>query len=399
MATEYPDILGDLVEARERFEVNGVHYMVALEPAQIAPGETTTLRLWLQSCWDVPTQVAVSVHLPTEGLALIQRQTDVPLQAGEVGELRIPIASAAGLEGGQYRIPLTIGVSYGARGLYIRSQQSQGQLDDPDLSFTTGMGLAASMGLGFLARTQPERELTLRVAGPPQPLPPPDLTPTFVSLWTVDDLLLAGKARRYVYDQKVFFLPQMTRQALFTAFLDESQLRYKNAGVPLHIGEAVFAAKILTFAVEHFLQRPDWQDAILLPAYTLAYRYDLPVLDPVSLVARADYARLTRLACSLSFGLLRQRLQRDVWSLEEQMAVTDLVADRVERGGMLPAEFLYLPLMLGGLLVADEVTMPGEKVAQSRELLARARQERRAKLAENPQLGALLDQLLYPSPS
>jgi len=346
MATEYPDILGDLVEARERFEVNGVHYMVALEPAQIAPGEATTLRLWLQSCWDVPTQVAVSVHPPTEGLSLIQRQTDVPLQAGEVGELCIPIASAAGLQDGQ------------------------GRLDDPDLSFTTGMGLAASMGLGFLARTQPERELTLRVAGPPQPLSPPDLTPTFVSLWTVDDLLLTGRARRYVYDQKVFFLPQMTRQALFTAFLDESQLRYKNAGVRLHIGEAVFAAKILTFAVEHFLQRPDWQDAILLPAYTLAYRYDLPVLDPVSLVARADYARLTRLACSLSFGLLRQRLQRDVWSLKEQMAVTDLVADRV-----------------------------GEKVAQSRELLARARQKRQAKLAENPQLGALLDQLLYPSPS
>jgi len=378
MATEYPDILGDLVEARERFEVNGVHYMVALEPAQIAPGEATTLRLWLQSCWDVPTQVAVSVHPPTEGLSLIQRQTDVPLQAGEVGELCIPIASAAGLQDGQ---------------------QSQGRLDDPDLSFTTGMGLAASMGLGFLARTQPERELTLRVAGPPQPLSPPDLTPTFVSLWTVDDLLLTGRARRYVYDQKVFFLPQMTRQALFTAFLDESQLRYKNAGVRLHIGEAVFAAKILTFAVEHFLQRPDWQDAILLPAYTLAYRYDLPVLDPVSLVTRADYARLTRLACSLSFGLLRQRLQRDVWSLKEQMAVTDLVADRVERGGALPAEFLYLPLMLGGLLVADKVTMPGEKVAQSRELLARARQKRQAKLAENPQLGALLDQLLYPSPS
>jgi len=347
----------------------------------------------------VPTQVAVSVHPPTEGLSLIQRQTDVPLQAGEVGELCIPIASAAGLQDGQYRIALTIGVSYGARGLYVRSQQSQGRLDDPDLSFTTGMGLAASMGLGFLARTQPERELTLRVAGPPQPLSPPDLTPTFVSLWTVDDLLLTGRARRYVYDQKVFFLPQMTRQALFTAFLDESQLRYKNTRVRLHIGEAVFAAKILTFAVEHFLQRPDWQDAILLPAYTLAYRYDLPVLDPVSLVARADYARLTRLACSLSFGLLRQRLQRDVWSLKEQMAVTDLVADRVQRGGALPAEFLYLPLMLGGLLVADKVTMPGEKVAQSRELLARARQKRQAKLAENPQLGALLDQLLYPSPS
>ena len=399
MTTEYPDILGDLVEARERFEVDGVHYVIALEPAHIAPGEATTLRLWLQSCWDVPTQVMVSVHLPAEGLSLIQQQTDVPLQAGEVGELRIPIASTPGLESGPYRIPVTIGVSYGARGLYIRSQQSPGQLDDPALSFTTGMGLAASMGLGFMARTWPEQELTLRVDGLPQPSPPPDLTPTFLSLWTVDDMLLEGKARRYVYDQKVYFLPQITRQALFTAFLDESQLRYKNAGLPLHIGEAIFAAKILTFAVEHFLQRSDWQDAILLPAYTLAYRYNLPVLDPVSLVTRADYARLTRLACSLSFGLLRQRLQREVWTREEQLAVTDLLADRVERGGVLPAEFFYLPLMLGGLLVADEVTMPGEKVAQSRELLARARQKRSAELAENPQLGALLDQLLSPSPS
>jgi len=398
MNTEYPDILGDLIEARARFEVNGVHYMAALDPATIAPGETTSLRLWLQSCWDVPIQAAISVHLstsPSEGLSVIQRQTDVPLQAGEVGELRIPIATAAGLGPGEHSIPLTVGVSYEIRGLYVRSQKSAGQLDDPALSFTTGMGLSASMGLGFVAHTQPEQELTLQVAGPPQQLPPPDLTPTFVSLWTVDDMLIEGKVRRYVYDQKIFFLPKITREALYRTFLEESQVRYKEAGLPLQIGEAIFAAKALTYAVEHFLRHPDWQDAILIPAYTLAYRYDLPIIDPVSLVARADYARGTRLACSLAFGLLRQRLKRDLWTLEEQLAVADLVANRVERGGTLPAEFLYLPLILGGLLVADRVTMPGEKVAQSLELLARARQKRRAELAENPELVALLDRLIH----
>ena len=98
MSSEYPDVLGDLVDARQRFEINGVHYMLALEPAAIAPGETAALRVWLQSCWDVPVQVAISLHLPTHpspALSLIQARTDVPLEAAEVGEVCIPIACGA----------------------------------------------------------------------------------------------------------------------------------------------------------------------------------------------------------------------------------------------------------------------------------------------------------------
>jgi len=48
MSSEYPDILGDLVEAQQRFEVNGVHYLLALEPMAIAPGETTELKVDLE---------------------------------------------------------------------------------------------------------------------------------------------------------------------------------------------------------------------------------------------------------------------------------------------------------------------------------------------------------------
>jgi len=142
------------------------------------------------------------------------------------------------------------------------------------------------------------------------------------------------------------------------------------------------------------LRSPDWQDAILVPAYTLAYRFDLPVNDPILLVARADYARLARLATSLSFGLLRQSLGRDPWSMEEQVAVGSLVADRAERGGPLPAEFLYLPLILGGLLIAGRVLMPGEQLAQSLRVLVQARQKRSDELRENPELIAILDRLL-----
>jgi hypothetical protein len=182
-------------------------------------------------------------------------------------------------------------------------------------------------------------------------------------------------------------------QALYKAFLEESQARFQDANLPLHIGEAIFLAKILTYTVRYFLELPDGHESVLVPAYVLAYRYNLPTNDPVFLLVRADYARIARLAVSLSFGMLHRRIGRDIWSMEEQLALTDLIADRVERGGTLPAEFLYLPLLLGGLMVADQVQMPGEQLEQSLDLLAKARRQRAEALAEIPELVALLDQL------
>jgi hypothetical protein len=401
VSTEYPDVLGDLVDARHRFEVNGVHYLMALQPPAIRPGGTTALRVWLQSCWDVPVEVAVRVQLPASSsstFSLIQQQTDVLLQPAEVGELTIPIACAAEARAGEHSVPVTVGVKHDVPGLYVRSQANEGHLGDTLLTFTTGLALAATMGLGYVARTQATQGLPLRVEGSCEPEPVPDLTPTFLSHWSVDDLLFQGKARQYVNDQRLYLQPKLTTRALYVAFLEESQERFRDASLPLHIGEAIFLAKILTYAVEYFLKRPGWQDAILIPAYTLAFRHGLPTSEPVFLVVRADFARLARLACSLSFGLLRQHLKRDLWTMEEQLAVSDLLTARVARGGSLPAEFLYLPLVLGGLLVATQVQMPGENLEQGLDLLAQARQRRNVDLAQNQDLVAILDRLLQLAP-
>ena len=396
MSSEYPDALGDIVEARQRFDVNGVHYLLSLEPGTVSPGEPALLRAWLQSCWDVPTVVSLTIDLPVEPapwMTVIQRRTDVPLETGEVGEVTIPIATSPDTSPGEYTVLVTLGTKQEMRGLYVRGQKKQGLLGDSLLTFTTGMGLAATLGLGYKARTQAEQPLLLKVHGAAQRGQEPDLTPTYRSHWTVADLAIQGKARHYVNDQRLYLLPKLTREALYRVFLEESRERLLDAGIELQVGEAIFLAKVLTFAVEYFLKRPAWQDAVLVPAYALAYRYQLEMDDPVFLIARADYARVTRLAISLSFGLLRQLLKRDAWTLEEQMAVADLVADRVERGGTLSVEFLYLPLLLGGLIVAQQVEMPGEDLKESLELVDQARQERRSELAENPELVKIFDRI------
>jgi hypothetical protein len=397
MSSEYPDVLGDLVEARRRFDVNGVQYALALEPDTVSPGVPTALRVWLQSCWDVGATVSLSLDLPAEPeswMSAIQKRTDVPLEPGEVGEVSIPITTSPDTEPGVHTIGVGLGVQTQIRGLYIRSQKKQGLLGDSLLTFTTGMSLAATLGLGFAARTQTQQHLLLHVEGAPQLGLKPDLTPTYLSHWTVADLSLQGKAKHYVNDQRLYLLPKLTREALYPVFLEESQERFRDAQIQLHVGEQILLAKVLTFTVEYFLKRPVWQDTILVPAYMLAYRHQLEMDDPVFLIARADYARVARLAISLSFGLLRQLLKRDVWVLKEQTAVADLVADRVERGGTLSAEFVYLPLLLGGLIVAHQVTISGEDLQQSLELVNEARQQRDPELAENPELVKIFDRIL-----
>jgi hypothetical protein len=397
MSSEYPDVLGDLVEAQQRFEVKGVHYVISLQPQVISPGEAAGLRIWLQSCWDVPLQFSVSVHLPgpaSSHFSLVQKQTDVPLEPAEVGEVLIPIACAPQTPSGQYKVLVTLQAKLGTRGHYIRSQKHQGQLGDCPLTFTSGMELARVLGVGFAARSKAEQQLLLQVEGAAQQGSTPDLIPTYVSHWTVAELSQLGKARAQVNERLIYVLSKMPRQALFLAAMEEGKLRFQQAALPLQLGEALFLAKILTYTAEYMLKQHDWQEALLVPAYLLAYRHGLPMEDPVSLVMRADYARMVRLATSFSFGMLRQRLQRDVWTMEEQLAVADLISSRLEQGGALPVEFLYLPLLLGSLIIASQVQMPGEQLASSLHLLTQARQKRAAELAVNPDLTALLDRLM-----
>ena len=396
MSTEYPDVLGDLLEAQERFDVQGVQYLTELRPSTIAPGEVTRLHIWLQSCWNVPVQVGLDIDLPSQEsptFSIIQKRTEVPLEPGEVGEVAIPIACTAETKPSEFTLSLRIAVKSETRGQYIRSKEHAGHLRDAALRFTSGMSLASSVGIGYVAHTQPAFDLTLRVDGPPQARPFPELIPTYLSHWTFDELALLGKARQHVNDRRLYLLPKITRPALYSAFLEESQVRLQDAALPLHLGERIFLAKILTYAVEHFMGKTTLQDLILIPAYMLAFRHDLQSDDPVLLIVRADYARIARLAASLSFGMLRQRLDRDIWTLEEQLGVTDLFANRVERGGALPAEFLYLPLLLGSLMIASQVQMPGEDLNQSLDLFARARQQRAADLEHNQDLTALLDRM------
>jgi hypothetical protein len=82
------------------------------------------------------------------------------------------------------------------------------------------------------------------------------------------------------------------------------------------------------------------------------------------------------LAIALSFSLAEEVLQRQVWQPAEQRALREFIVDCLGTGGRLPEEFVYLPLILGGIAATREVVVGQEDIAESLRLLARAKAER-----------------------
>ena len=391
MEIEYPDILSEYVPAQDRLENNGLQFICQLEPHVVAPGELTALVIYLQNALDVPLQVAIRVHVPSSKemrrgrsgplprpvrFTLLESEMSLAVEAAEMGLLRIPLQIDPATEQGEYGVRCSLAVTPQGRGSRIRPLESQGRLGRTILKDTVGLGLAAAVGVGYIGVPATQVTATITVAGAAEHPPEVDLNPTFVSLWTPEELTVQQKALQEINDRRIHILEQLQIEPMYVALLEESETAFKEMNVPLRVGERIFLAKILTYTAQYFLENVNRQDALLIPIWSDALRNDLSTNDYLAMVTQVGYDRLLRLAIALSFALVSETLGREPWTIEEQRAVADLVLNCASRGESLPIEFLYLPLLLGGLVVAHKMHMPDEDVGHSLQLLARAQSDR-----------------------
>lgn len=404
MAIEYPDVLGEITPAKQRYEAGAVQCVGALSRQSVASGEATELVLFLQSVMDVPTDVALKLNVPVKTGGLRSRpsqlkigetETTMPLEPAEVGELRIPIQTSTETPSTTYEIKLEVMGTPRASANRIRPQQSQGRLGETVLRDTVGLGLASTIGVGFTAKSASKFSFKLQVTGEEGSAQEIDLTPSFTSLWTLEDWDLQYRASREVNERRVYIVPHLAPETIYVPLLDEGRKRFADAGVELHVGEATSLAKILTYTISYFMRNADLQDGLLIPIYMQAHLHDLPTDDATWMVAEAGYSRIVRLAIALSFTLVERALKKQPWLLEEQRALADLVVGNLESSLPVPVEFLYLPLLMGGALAMRELVMEGEDPQQSLQMLAQAKKERTEDFTgEAAETGKLFDSLL-----
>jgi hypothetical protein len=386
MAFEYPDVMNDVLEARERFESGAVQYLAVVPERPVPAGWVFEANLVLQSVMEVPATVDVQVVLPRVSRKLrrlpqplfevYRSDIHLTLAAGEVGELILPIQVHAHVPPGEYEFALEVRSEPEGEGRRVRAQHGDRRVGDIMIRYPQGMHIAQIAAWGHEAKSARRQVLSFSVSESTEGSSAAELKPSFRSLWTPEDWDVFVEARQEANDRRVYATPQLEPEALYLRFMEQAQSLFSASGITLHIGEAIFLAKILTHTVTYMLAQEEWQDCLLVPIYAYAGLTDQPSDDALWLVTELGFTHVAELAAALGFALTEELLDREMWSPAEQRAVREFVADSLGEGKPLPTEFLYLPLILGGLAIADQVHLEGEDIGESLRLLRKAKDER-----------------------
>ena len=398
MVVQYPDVLADFMEASQRFEADGIQYVARLDPVAIHSGQATTLQFTLQSAVDAPVNFTLALEVPktpkkTQGFQISQPQIQFEIQPGEVNELRVPIF-AADVPAGNYIFRLNLQGKLTQKAQRTRPPKSGNRMPVIPIRDIVGLELAPTIGSEYNSKTEKRPTLNLSVQGGVEP-DPIDLAPTLVELWKPEEIELQVRAVKEFHDRRLHILPPLTRPVLFTAMLNESQQRFTDVGMSLSLGEAIFLSKMLTQTLEIFLSHEVLQDGLFIPAFQRLLASEVPFDNATWLLMKFGYTHITNLAIALSFGLLENHWKKRLWPIEEQRALRNFIVGQLRQGEAIPIDLLYIPLILGGVLVARQIVLPGEKPEESLASMRKSRDARLADLSQSDeQTLHLLDELL-----
>jgi hypothetical protein len=392
MTRQYPDVMNDLTDARLRFESGSVQYLAEFGPGPVAAGDVAQLVLTLQNTVDAPLHVRTLISLPrprgklrhvTEAPFEIRETTvRLTLQDGEVGQLILPVRIDSGVPPGKYVFGVRVESEARPGAARARPSSHKNQLEGLRIRYPQGLGITQIASWGYEAAKRQEQDVSLEVSeGTDQPSHA-DIAPQFTSVWMPQHWDVVAAAWREVNERRLHILPELTADRILVSMFRESPRWFAESGVQVHIAEALLVAKILTFTVTHLLSKVTWQDCLLVPILAYAQANDQPTGDVLWLFTRLGYTHVLELAIALSFTLVEDTVGRQAWSAAEQRAARDYIVESLNAGTPLPAEFLYLPLILGGLVVAREIVSKGEDVMQTIGLLREARAERADEFAD-----------------
>ena len=404
MAVEYPDIVCEYIEAKQRYESDGVQIMPFLEPAQIPVGGYSTLIVLIQSALDVPTELVIRMELPTVGrikaeplIEIGESVLRVELAPAQVGTLKVPVRATPRAREGQYEVRLNVAVKTSGSASRVRASRRSDGFQSDMMDDVVGLDLGRVLGVSYTVTPTRRISVPFAIAGQAQAVePPPSMSSQFQSLWKVEDADLQAKARKEVNLRRVDIVHSLAPEPVYLALFVEGRERCARSGAPLRVGEAIALGKMLYFTTFHFLASGDLQDGLLVPIWETALRHDLPTLEPIWVLRNVGFGHLLRLSVALSFGIIGKALNSQPWDLEERRTLTLEISDRLEKGQALPVELVYIPLLAASTIIGSSVIGSGEDVRQSLSLLKTAKAAR-ADVFSDPELAqssGILDQLL-----
>lgn len=366
----YPDVLG-AITGGARISMNDLQFAVGLFPQRTYLNQPIEVIVILQNMVDQNMQVRVAVNLPPEDRRGHPLVVDIPrkmvtlgLRPGEVGALRLPIVPRPPTAPGT-QFPVRVAVRYRTArpGRPVRPPTGGAP---PTMLSVSPFRLQVLQEVAYAAQTwnQSNEIVTafFDIASRVMPDVHSDLKPRYESLWTHEAMNneLESVEARVEDAQRV--ANGLTRTAVYPALLEAVDERFASRDLPLHPGEAMAIAKLMTYTLDEGLtHEPGFSEEdsrwFQTLCQVLAHDETVEDWDRGALTVRYLFDAVLYDAVLLGFSLIQAHLRDDLGSKAERAEYANRLL--MWFAGQVPADwnFVYLPLAMGGVVINELATL------------------------------------------
>ncbi|MEP7291459.1 MAG: hypothetical protein ABI835_06725 [Chloroflexota bacterium] len=407
-STNYPDILG-LITGGSRSSIGAAQVAVTTRPRIVRAGRPFEVILLVQNASDGEIDVTMALHLPASDA---KRQRDrfitrtqrlvVNVKGAEVGYVMLPVTTmpdTAVSDG--YKIGVEIEIKPLGKASRVRASDGGGQVALDLMSDESKAKIEALKNVIFttdknFGRSIIEAPLTVMSGGVGAIT---DFTPGWVSICKMsdygDDRLML---HHYGPTVQVNTLPKLKRSIMYPPLLEATTARFAEAGYPLKDAEASAIAKLMTLILEYATPRFNAHGSLAArsfdveallnrdpfklespPAFPHWFRALLHILErderaashAAQVIPRYLYDDLLRDAIDFGFDLATEATGDDLGSPEERAAYREGILGALHDTG-LDFSRVYLPLIMGAVLINDQLTLEKEDPSELVRMVAAA---------------------------
>lgn len=423
-APNYPDLLGSITGGA-RYNVNVAQIALGIRPRNVRAGRTFEVILLIQNASDADIDITATLQIPQQDaqkkpkrlIAKAERLV-VGLRPAEVGYVMLPVTTLPDTAVGEYKIGVSVEVKVQGKPRRIRANDGGGAVDPQYLSEDTRTKLDDLKKLTFstnrrgLMGTVLEASFNVMSAQIGQLA---DLKATWVSLWKMSDhhddsLLLtqyAGKLQTEV-------LPKLKRESLYPPLYQTTEQRFGQSGFDIKPPEAHYITKLLVYLLEmaapeestpNYLNDSHYdvqlalkkvlrgeQDPVTLPNWCKGMlkaieSNPMAVEQPATAFVDGAYDDLLRDAMRLGFQMITTSTGEKMGSEEDMNDYADKLIGKLQAGQTnLGFTDVYLPLLLGGVIIYDRAVLKSEKVGDMLTELSRIVKSRYAQIHKNDEM-------------
>jgi hypothetical protein len=360
----YPDVLG-AVTGGNRLSNEHLQFAFGIFPRQSFINQPFEAVIVLQSTMSHPMQVKIALRLPSQDQNGAPAVIDSPnqqilltLQAGEVGVLRIPMVARPPTRAGKdFPVRLAVRTRIDEHAESVRPPAGGAP---PSVLAVSPFKVQALRDITFDAQhwNHSSDVVTAHFDLVPQRLTQNVTMPKmrYEILWSREQMP-QEMARAH---QQIDSARRLADSAQFTssygAFLKAVNHHFGEYDMPLHPGEAMAIAKMMAYTLDEApkIELTDVEDTRWFAALcqVLAARPELKRMDRNELMAQYVFNEVLYESILMGFHVIESKVKEDLGSAQERLEYANRVMAWLGGRGAPDLNYVYLPLVLGGLTIS-----------------------------------------------